>query len=157
MLESDHPPREMHLPGIFNGKSKNYKVVSKFFFFDLRTTKNFQKFVNTWLKTWRGVFGIWRIQASAEYNTVFTTPYLRAPADGARPSNYTKWQTKVASKQFGAKEAKMAPEAPKKEKWHLWRLRRKILKIPNFLMQKRGVARGNQFFDRQKMWYVCCF
>ena len=90
----------------------------------------FQKFVNTWLKAWRGVFDIGNIQALAVYNLVFTAPYLRALAGGARRSNYTKWQTKVAPKQFGAKQSKVAPEAPNKEKWRLWRLWRQIKERP---------------------------
>ena len=62
------------------------------------------------------LFDIGNIQALAVYNLVFTVPYLRALAGGARRSNYTKWQTKVAPKQFGAKQSKVAPEAPNKEK-----------------------------------------
>ena len=76
------------------------------------------------------MFDIGNIQALAVYNLVFTAPYLRAPAGGARRSNYTKWQTKVAPKQFGAKQSKVAPEAPNKEKWRLWRLWRQIKEEP---------------------------
>ena len=36
------------------------------------------------------VFDIGNIQALAVYNLVFTAPYLRALAGGARRSNYTK-------------------------------------------------------------------
>ena len=76
------------------------------------------------------LFDIGNIQALAVYNLVFTAPYLRALAGGARRSNYTKWQTKVAPKQFGAKQSKVAPEAPNKEKWRLWRLWRQIEERP---------------------------
>jgi len=39
-------------------------------------------------------------------------------------------ETKVAPKQFGAKQSKVAPEAPNKEKWRLWRLWRQIKERP---------------------------
>ena len=56
------------------------------------------------------LFDIGNIQALAVYNLVFTAPYLRALVGGARRSNYTKWQTKVA---------------PNNQKW---RLKRQIKK-----------------------------
>ena len=44
------------------------------------------------------LFDIGNIQALAVYNLVFTAPYLRALAGGARRSNYTKWQNKSGAK-----------------------------------------------------------